>query len=260
MKNIPRSSSYNSWLILLALLLLPPISTPLFAADERGDEWVFGGAIYLWGASVTAKTPGGRESEIPFYKILDNLEMAFMGGFGARNDKWSVITDIIYLDAKTGANKDFNLLPNRETSVSGDVRLKTWLVTPTVGYAVHDSPKARVEVVGGLRYLRHDEDASVFFDGVEKFNKSDSGSVWDGIVGMRAEINLSNKWYLPLYFDVGAGDSKSTWQGFAGVGYRFEKVSAILAYRYLDYDFDNSTVLGELTMNGPFAGIRFGFR
>ena len=41
---------------------------------------------------------------------------------------------------------------------------------------------------------------------------SDSGDVWDGIVGLRGNVKLDKYWYLPYYFDVGTGASDLTWQ------------------------------------------------
>jgi hypothetical protein len=163
------------------------------------------------------------------------------------------------MDVKDKLKNDINLPGNQVLEQRGNIEMKAWVVTPAVGYAVHDSEKARVEIIGGLRYLWLDAGLKVVVDGDPKLDASDSGSSWDAIVGMRANVHLNSKWFLPIYFDVGTGDSKSTWQGFAGIGYKFNKMEAMLAYRYLDYDFDNSPVFDDLTLKGPFLGVRFGF-
>ena len=253
----------NQWyklhkLFYLALFL--GIATPVFAEPSDADSsWEFGGEVYLWGASIDATSATESESDIPFDTLLDNLQTAFMGAFGAQKDKWTVSADLIYMDVKDKLKKDVNRPGGQVVEQRGSVELKAWIVTPTVGYAVHDSDKARVEVFGGLRYLYLDAGLRIVIDDDPKLDKNDSGSNWDAIVGMRADINISSKWYLPVYFDIGTGDSKSTWQGFAGIGYRFSKVEAVLAYRYLDYDFDNNPVFDDMTLKGPFAGIGFRF-
>jgi len=47
----------------------------------------------------------------------------------------------------------------------------------------------------------------------------DSGSNWDAIVGARGAVDLTEKWHLFGYLDIGAGDSDLTWQAMAGIGY-----------------------------------------
>jgi hypothetical protein len=42
---------------------------------------------------------------------------------------------------------------------------------------------------------------------------STSGSVWDGIAGIRGNVNLDKNWYIPYYVDMGTGDSTFPWQG-----------------------------------------------
>ena len=238
-----------------ALIFL--VSAPAFAADS---DWEYGGEIYLWGATITSSTPGGRDAELPFYKILDDLQMTFMGAAGARNDKWSFVSDIIYLDLKDKVNRDHSTPGGREAEITGDVELKSWIVTPMVGYAIHNSEKARVDIVGGVRYLWLKAGAEVYFDGDERFNESTSDSYWDAVIGMRARVNLNEKWFVPLYFDIGTGDTDGTWQALAGIGYQFNSFSTTLAYRYLDFNFDDDNrVLAEMKVNGALLGFTFVF-
>ena len=44
-----------------------------------------------------------------------------------------------------------------------------------------------------------------------------------------------------------------------GIGYRFQKVDAILAYRYLDYEFGKDWALKTITPRGPLIGVVFRF-
>ena len=64
---------------------------------------------------------------------------------------------------------------------------------------------------------------------------------------------------LTYYADMGAGDSDPTWQASASVSYRFDKVDAVLGYRYLDYEFDDSGFIDNLNIGGPSAGVKFRF-
>jgi hypothetical protein len=79
----------------------------------------------------------------------------------------------------------------------------------------------------------------------------ESGSVWDGIVGARGHVNLTEKWYLPFYADIGTGQSKLTWQALGGIGYRFKWFDFTVAYRYLQisgqiFEFDNLLICSRI--------------
>ena len=89
---------------------------------------------------------------------------------------------------------------------------------------------------------------------------SDAGFTnWDAVVGLRGNTypGAGGRWYLPWHIDAGAGDSDLTWQAMAGVGYRFDWGSTVLAWRYLDYDFDSDAGITDFEFSGPLLGASF---
>jgi hypothetical protein len=60
---------------------------------------------------------------------------------------------------------------------------------------------------------------------------------------------------VPDYADIGTGDSNLTRQAMLGVGYRFDWGEVTLAYRALDYDFDQHDA--DMTLYGPGLGVGF---
>ncbi|HLF29854.1 MAG TPA: hypothetical protein VI566_02365 [Xanthomonadales bacterium] len=244
----------------LTLALLLFASAPVLAADTgSSSEWEYLADIYFWGANMEIKTTGGQEVDLPFHQILDALDFAFMTEVGARNDKWSVMTDVIYMNLSQKNNlRDATLPDGSAVTVNDKVDMKSWIVTPTVGYVVHSSEDDRVEVLAGLRYFWVNMGIEIDVNDTEVFNKSAAEGFWDGIIGLRANINVSQSWYLPMYFDVGTGDSDLTWQAYAGLGYHFSRFDAMLTYRYLDYEFDH-TVTSDLVVKGPLLGAVFKF-
>jgi hypothetical protein len=52
-----------------------------------------------------------------------------------------------------------------------------------------------------------------------------------------------------------------TWQALGAINYRFQRVDAVVGYRYLDWDFDDGDMLNfdDLNLSGPFAGVKFLF-
>jgi hypothetical protein len=219
------------------------------AAESAGDDgWKFGAELYFWGASIGGKSSSGSNIDIELDDILDSLEFAFMGAFGARKGKWSLAADVIYLDAEdSGA-----IAPG----LNAGVELTNWVVTPLVGYNIVDTGKSRLDIVGGARYLYLKADLRVEPLGLRA---EDSGSNWDAVIGARGAVDLAENWYLFGYLDIGTGESDLTWQAFGGVGYRFKWFDLVAAYRYLRWDFDADPSLDNLELHGPGVGIRFAF-
>ena len=248
-----KSSIYFCLMVSATLMLCAP---PALAADSN---WKYTGSAYIWGAAMTMKTPEGQEGEIPFYQILNDLQMVLMGDLAARKEKWSFSTDLIYMNLKQGNERYFTGPLNQARELKGTIQMKSWIVTPTVGYAMYDNDTARVEVVGGVRYLWIDVGLKINENGTTIFDQSGSDSFWDGVVGLRAAFNLNERWYIPAYFDVGAGNSDGTWQALGGVGYRWKRYQTSLVYRYLEYKFDDIPTLSKLQVKGPLLNFSFSF-
>lgn len=147
-----------------------------------------------------------------------------------------------------------------------DITMKASITTFGAGYNVVDNKRVKLDLVGGARYFWVDVDQKLDLirDGEilqtsRESKVSESQSVWDGIAGVRGQVILQDNWYIPYYADIGTGDSQSTWQAMTGVGYNFNWGDVLLVYRYLDYDFDSSFLLEDITISGPALGAKFYF-
>ena len=241
-----------------ALLLV--LAVPAGAADPGGSgEWEFDAGIYAWTPSMEVTPDGGDSVKMSFSDIIDNLDMTFMGVFGARKDKWSLLGDVIYMklsDDVSGVRQ----LPDNTGTVTGkvDVEMKSWIVTAAGGYSLVDTGSYSMDLLGGARYLSIDVPLKAQ---VGQFQRkvTPSGDIWSGILGVRGKADLAENWYVNYYLDAGAGQkSSTTWQALTGVGYQFQKLDAVLGYRYLTYDIDDGD-LEDITIKGPYAGVRFYF-
>jgi hypothetical protein len=81
---------------------------------------------------------------------------------------------------------------------------------------------------------------------------------WDAIVGAKGRVGLgdSRQWFLPYYADVGTGQSKYTYQGYAGLGYTFSWGELVGVWRYIDYKLNDNGGT-TLKLNGPAVGAAF---
>lgn len=255
----------RKFLAFAALLICSSLlccATPLMADDATsGSDWEYSASIYLWAPQMNIYTPSppGVKVEIPFYQILNDLKMVVMTDFSASTDKWSIMTDVIYMKLRQKNIRDPQFDIGERAGLSSSVQMKSWIISPTVGYALHNSDKARVEVFGGLRYLWIDLGVQIDSNNNPIFDRSGSEGFWDGIIGMRAKVNLNEKWFMPMSIDVGGGNTKSTWQGVAGIGYNFARFNTSLTYRYLSFKFDDVPTMDKLVSNGPLLNFNFKF-
>jgi len=261
-------------------------------AKTNADEWQFSLTPYLWlpridGQLKFSPPPGGGGS--PSFAVgptdwLELLNFAALVSGSAKKGKWSINSDFVYLsltskDARVASVDETISVPGIPISIpiSVDLNLNTrvdfdgLLWTIAGGYSVKETDTAIVELIAGVRYFGIDTKAS--WDLTVEITTPDGtvvlpaqGSIakdtdlWDGIIGVRGKFSLSaQKWSVPYYFDVGAGDSDLTWQAMAGLTREFGWGDLIMVYRHLEYDEDSSGLLQSFSFTGPAVGVRFHF-
>ena len=243
------------------------LGSPALAQNEAEaprDEWQFAGSIYLWGADVGGTTMRGSEVEVGFSYLVDNLVLGFMGAFVARKNDWSLLADLIYLDLSANKSADVtipiggNLLP---ISTSVDLDLEGWIIHLAGGYNLYTEGRSRIDLIAGVRYLDLSTDIFLELQSLgpgQSRSISDSHTAWNGILGLKGTAALSERWFLPYYVDVGAGESKFTWQASAGLGFKAGNSWDIaLVYRHLEWDLDSTLIVDDINFSGPTLGVVF---
>jgi hypothetical protein len=276
-KSITGKSIFSLPLAVLLMALL--LSTGAFAQQPSSDteSWQFGVSIYGWFPDVAGETsftqPGGSsEFKIDIDDILDNLEFTLMGTFDARKGRWGILTDVIYMDvgnSQTGTREA--TIGGREIPVNAtanvDLDLKSWIWTLTGYYRAIDQPGMTLDVVAGARYLDIEQKVNWNVTGSvdsiplpDRTGAAEAGLTnWDAIIGLRGRFafGAKNAWFVPYYFDIGAGDSDLTWQGIAGLGYAFHWGEVVAAWRYLYYDLSSDEPIKDMNFSGPAIGVTF---
>ena len=266
----------------LALMTLIAISLPAYAGEPApADKWTFAVRPYLWvpGISGTLKYDippsggGGASVDLSSY-ILQNLNFALMLSAEARKGEWSILTDVVYLDVESDNSKvksvSFTGPGGRiEISAGADLGTKVKLTgfewELAGAYTVARGRNSSLDVLVGFRYLGIEAKTDwQLSDNVSTFARSGSVSdrvdLWDGIVGIRGYVGLGeSKWAIPYYLDVGTGTSAWTWQGVAGIEYRYHWGELQLLYRYLYYDLKGDKLLQNVSLSGPAIGVNFRF-
>jgi hypothetical protein len=247
------------------------------ALAQTTENWRFQAAVNLYLPDISGTTAfpasgGGSGATLDAKTILESLKMAFMGSFEASKGQWGLFTDVLYMDIGN-SRSGF-----REISIGGlplpagaeakaDYDLKGWGWTLAGTWRAWADPAVTLDVIAGARLLDIEQTLDWEITG-------DVGSIplpgragtakagvsnWDAIVGVKGRLALGadRKWFVPYYLDVGAGESKLTWQALAGVGYSFQWGDVVGSWRYLDYDMKSGNAIESLTFNGPSISAVF---
>jgi hypothetical protein len=276
---LARPRTCNLALGLLGCAVAVAASSSAIAADIDPFDGQWHGAItpYGWFPAFTTDirfvARGGTEIapsvEVKPSNYLSDLQFAGMLNANARKGNLFLFGDLVYADLASLKSKVKTLSgPDGviQLPVNADlnVRLTTTIVTAGVGLNVWRAPSGFLDVFGGVQYgnIRSSVDANVYGLG-GAINRSDASSnttnLWDGIVGVTGNLNLSDdrKWYVPFEAHIGAGNSNWTWNGILGLGYHFDWGALVVAWRHLTYDATGDSTLQKLQMSGPAIGATF---
>src|SRR5512134_1292761 len=271
------------------LLLLVALSFPAYAENPApADRWNFAIQPYLWLPSLSGELnysvpPGGEGSanvDVSSETLLDQLNFALMFTAEARKGRWAIVTDFIYLDVggddSNVKSVNFSGPGGRVTipvnvSGSASVKLEAVLWDLAGTFTVAHNETSSLDVLLGFRYFDIEATTDWNLSGTitgpgpgQSFARAgsvkQSDDLWDGIIGIRGRIGLgSGKWGIPYYLDVGTGSSTVTWQGAAGIQYRWSWIDLNLMYRYLYYDMESGKLLQNVALGGPALGVNFRF-
>jgi len=233
---------------------------PAPMAVEESSEWKQSLTLYAWLPSLDGTLKyniPGEEGGTGESDIISKLDGAFMGTYAVRKNKWSFLADAIYFKMSDSQEVSATIL-NRTLTLSSEQELVNWIVSGYVGYNLVENETFTVDAIAGLRYLSLGVDISLSLNNLQR-SISPSVEFYDGVIGVQGMANLSESWYIPYHFDVGAGDSDLTAQASAGLGYRFGWGDVRLSYRYLYYDQGTDGLVNSLDAYGPQIGVTFNF-
>ena len=266
--------------VVAALLLTLSVAARAQGAEER---WRFAITPYLWLPNVNGTLkyepqPGGGAPAVDTgpNNYLENLSMALMLSGEARKGRWSILSDLIYLDfdkeqSNVRAVNFGGSLVSTSATGSTQSSLKGLEWTIASAYEAVQSPRATLGVLGGLRYFRIDAhsdwqlNATVSGPGAGQSFPASGGvsrrtELWDGIVGVRGRVRWGEgAWFSPYYLDAGTGSSNLTWQSLIGIGYGFKWGDIVLAYRTVFYDQNDDKLLQDFRFSGTTLGATFRF-
>ncbi|SDK25662.1 outer membrane beta-barrel protein [Aliiruegeria lutimaris] len=240
-------------------LMLACCAVPVQAQQS---EWRYTGSAFGWftGLSSSVETRLGTvEIELDFGDVWDKLDFAFFGSFEARNGRWALVTDLVYADLGSEIGTPFGVAFRR-----AEVDARLTLISAYAAYAIVDTADFRLEVGPGFRYNDASIDVRLVGNTLRSRNFS-LGDTWiDPLVGARIRFAIDENWFANAFVDMGGfgfqDASDKTWQGYAGLGYRFNETWSVqVGYRSLTIEREFSGRNVTLDLAGPMLGVQASF-
>ena len=256
-------------------------------ADDRSG-WSFQVGLYAWlptfNGTMNYALPSGRDGRASVHASADNylsdLNFAAMIAAEARYDRFSVITDLMYVDLGSSSSRvesvNAAVLPSNPISTTlnlgGDSTLQATIWTLAGGYTLATGDWGNVDAIGGFRLLSLDARTNYALSAdvtgprgngvvLSRIGRLSGGdTLWNGIVGLRGRIRIGESgFFIPYYADIGTGESNLTWQAFGGIGYQSGWAGVTLGYRAMAFDQGSTDLVNKLTMHGAFLAVNFTF-
>lgn len=231
--------------------MLMTATTPLLA-----EEWKHEIAPYIWGSAINGTSEVGNvaaEIDASFADVLEDLEMGFMAAYRASRGDFSVVVDTLYMGlgvTERGPRDRFE----------ADVDLDQVALEVDAGYDVAE----RLTVFGGLRYVDLQVTVKVAGPSGTVF-RGDGEEGWvDPVIGVHYTIPIADAWWANVRGDIGGFGvgSDFAWQAVANLRWQAsERIGVLLAYRYMDIDYENGEgrnyFLYDMAFSGPALGVVF---
>lgn len=262
-------------------------SSPPPSGSDAG--WSFAVNPYIWlpriSQTLQATGPQGRAVttavDVGFTDYLTLVNFAAMVGGVARYDRFSLITDFVYINDSLTSNTLHLSSVNhgsglidipRSVQISTGTRMAMTIWSAAGGYTLLQGDWGNVDALVGMRMLTFASNTNYQLStSIQAPNNtlalSQGGTLninkayFDAIGGLTGRINIPNsKFYLPFYVDVGSGGLPLTWQVYGGAAYSVKNWADVsVGYRHLVFENKSSTGVQHMSLSGFILGANIRF-
>lgn len=251
----------------------PAVEDDATDSDEASSEpnkWHGEFTPVVWLANTTTNFSVGDRSRALQLNAADALGNFQAGGTArieATNDKWGAFADLFFINLEDTVQVG----PRGNVPLSIGVDNTVWQVAGT--YRVVNKEKFDLDVLAGARGYSIDLDVNVDpFVGPAGVYRAPGKlasaglSFVDPIIGAKAKWQLSDKWDVDTYADIGGfgAGSDFTYRLGLNFGYAANKTVTLRAgYILMDFDYSQGSGIDKIdydtTMYGPVLGVGFKF-
>jgi hypothetical protein len=226
------------------------------------NPWEFRVQPYGWLTAIDGTTGPQQfvgDVDAGFDEVFDVLEFAAALQVEARRGRWGIIADAFYAELGSSGTLPGPLATNI------DLDMEQFIGEFVVFYRVSETPDSFIDLYAGLRHTSLSLELEATTTGTQlPFGARRSGDEnWtDPIIGIRAQWDINERWYLSAKGDIGGFEVESdfTWNIHGSVGYRLnESASLEVGYRYFDTDYSDSNFTYDVAQSGALIGVNFAF-
>jgi opacity protein-like surface antigen len=228
------------------------------SAVAQDTSWSYNATFYGWfpGMTTSVETDAGTiESEASASDSLSNLDMAFMGTFGAQRGRWGFVGDLLYIDLSDSTDTPLGLFGNV------DVEVTATTFSAYALYRVTSDPAVVFDIGAGFRAFDLGVDLELTPGSLLGRSQSVSDRWVDPLIAARLALPINEDWSLTGFADWGGtGGGDETWQVFGSVKYAFnDRWSTQLGYRYMDISKEIEGRKVSVDLGGPLLAVSYSF-
>lgn len=245
----------------------PAIGQPsaLVPAPAAGYDWKLIVSPYAWATSLNGKASVlgiPARVDVPFSATLKDLRFALMGSAELTNEIFGVYINGQYADVGTSRTMH---------SIDIGAGMTTTMLGGGFYYRLFEARLGGQTVFGTARTFTIEPTAGVRWTQLTAKVKgaghvlSGKESWADPFVGLRASIDLTERWNLSLEGDIGGfnAGSQLSLNGQAYIGYRTMLLghNTVLrtGYRVLHQEYEAGGFKWDVTQHGPVVGVSMQF-
>lgn len=238
------------------------LTLAMLASPAAAQEWEFSVTPYFWAAGLEgdiAAFPNlpAAEVDLSFGDVFEELDGAIMVKAEAQRGRLGLIMDVGYVKTDSSTD-DVTIRDPRFTGVTLGNELLT--ATLVAAWRAVDEEQYSIDFLGGVRFSKVSPDlALIVRDAVVRRANPDE-SWFDPVIGARTSVQLSPRWSLSAYGDVGGFGMSSdlTYQALGAVSYAFNDRWALSAgWRHYAVDYEEDGFVYDVTQSGPIMGVTF---
>ena len=243
----------------LAITASSVTAADLVPPSEPESEWTFTVAPYVWLAGISGDVAsfGAPEVEVDLSigDVLEHFDIGLMGVAEARNGRFSLAADLLWVKLSAQENTPFGILAH-----DVELTVEMLMLTGVGAYSLFYEEGGNLDILAGARLWSVNNDLD-FNGGLLDGRSFDDSATWvDGVVGLKGRFNLSAEFYLTGWGIIGAGGSEFMWDAMGGIGYSFsDSFSTVAGYRAMGVDYSNDDFVYDVVQQGPFLGFEFRF-